>query len=137
MLVFNCLRLLNFSHMKIYGVAVLAGCFLIGHIAGDTLGHVFGMNGNLGGVGIAMLLLIFLNDYVKRKGLLKEDTENGILFWSNMYIPVVVAMSATQNVKAALSGGWVALLVGVIATVACILIVPFIIKIVNSMPKNK
>jgi malonate transporter MadL subunit len=124
--------------MKIYGVAILAGCFLIGHIAGDSLGHLFGMNGNLGGVGFAMLLLIFFNDYAKRKGLLKAETENGMLFWSNMYIPVVVAMSATQNVKAALSGGWVALLVGVFATIACFLVVPAIIKLADSKTsKNK
>ena len=51
-----------------------------------------------------------------------------MLFWSTMYIPVVVAMSATQNVKAALSGGWAALLVGIIATLACYLLVPVVAK---------
>jgi malonate transporter MadL subunit len=71
-----------------------------------------------------MLFLILLYDFIKRKNLLHEETESGILFWSKMYIPVVVAMSASQNVKAALSGGWVALMVGIIATVACYLLVP-------------
>ena len=118
--------------MKIYGVAILAGCFLIGHILGDFLGHLLHMNGNLGGVGFAMLLLILLNDYFKRKHILKPETESGMLFWSSMYIPVVVAMSASQNVKAALSGGWVALLVGVFATVACFLLVPLVIKYAKS-----
>ena len=36
--------------MKIYGVAILAACFLIGHIIGDQLGKLFGLTGNLGGV---------------------------------------------------------------------------------------
>ena len=118
--------------MKIYGVAILAGCFLVGHVIGDQLGKSFGMSGNLGGVGFAMLILILFNDYFKKKGILKPETESGMLFWSTMYIPVVVAMSASQNVKAALSGGWVALLVGIFATAACYALVPFIIKFVKN-----
>jgi malonate transporter MadL subunit len=45
-----------------------------------------------------------------------------------MYIPVVVAMSSIQNVKAALSGGWVALVVGVVATGFCFLLIPLLSK---------
>jgi malonate transporter MadL subunit len=56
----------------------------------------------------------------------------GILFWSAMYIPVVVAMSSVQNVKAALTGGWVALVVGVVATGLCLALVPAISKIGQS-----
>ena len=48
------------------------------------------------------------------------------------FIPVVVAMSATQNVKAALSGGWVAILVGIIASLACYLLIP----VMNKFSKN-
>ena len=118
--------------MKIYGVAILAGCFLVGHVLGDQLGKSLGMSGNLGGVGFAMLILILFNDYFKKKGILKPKTESGMLFWSTMYIPVVVAMSASQNVKAALSGGWVALLVGIFATVACFATVPLIIRYVKN-----
>ena len=114
--------------MKIYGVAILAACFLVGHLLGDLLGKYFNLNGNLGGVGFAMLLLILVNDYFKKKDILVAETENGILFWSTMYIPVVVAMSATQNVRVALSGGLVALLVGVFATFACFLCVPLVSK---------
>ena len=114
--------------MKIYGVAILAACFLIGHFIGDALGRAFNLNGNLGGVGFAMLLLILLNDYFKRKNILKPETESGILFWSTMYIPVVVAMSATQNVKAALSGGWAAILVAIFATAACYALIPLMSK---------
>jgi malonate transporter MadL subunit len=118
--------------MKIYGVGILAACFLIGHILGDYLGKLFHLTGNLGGVGFAMLILVVGNDYFKRNNLIPAETENGILFWSTMYIPVVVAMSATQNVKAALSGGWVAILVGILATVACYLLIP----IMNKFSKN-
>ena len=117
--------------MKIYGVAILAGCFLVGHIIGDQIGKSLHMNGNLGGVGFAMLLLIFFNDYFKKKNILKQETESGMLFWSTMYIPVVVAMSASQNVKAAISGGWVALAVGILGTAACYLLVPFFSKYIK------
>lgn len=118
--------------MKIYGVAILAFCLLVGHLLGEQLGHFFNMNGNLGGVGFAMLLLVILIDYCKQKNILHAETETGMVFWSKMYIPVVVAMSATQNVKAALSGGWVALLVGVFATVACFALVPIAIRIAKN-----
>ena len=117
--------------MKIYGVAILAACFLIGHIFGDFLGKLLHLNGNLGGVGFAMLILVLLNDYLKERNKLPVETEQGILFWSSMYISVVVAMSSIQNVKAALSGGWVALAVGIIATVACYLLIPVINKYTN------
>lgn len=123
--------------MKIYGVAILAGCFLVGHIIGDQLGRLLNMNGNLGGVGFAMLLLILLNDYFKKKNILKPETESGMLFWSTMYIPVVIAMSASQNVKAALSGGWVALFVGIFATIACYALVPIISKYANNKSSSK
>ena len=115
--------------MKIYGVGILAACFLIGHLFGDYLGKLFHLTGNLGGVGFAMLILVVGNDYFKKKNLIPSETENGILFWSTMYIPVVVAMSATQNVKAALSGGWVAILVGIFATVGCYLLIPVLSKL--------
>lgn len=112
--------------MKIYGVSLLAACYLAGQFIGDWLGRIFGMSGNLGGVGIAMLLLILLNGYLIKKKLMFPETEQGIFFWSSMYIPVIVAMSATQNVKAALTGGWVALMVAIIATSVCFLLIPFI-----------
>ena len=54
-----------------------------------------------------------------------------------MYIPVVVAMSATQNVKAALSGGWVAILVGIIATIVCYLLIPVMSKLSKNITKSK
>ena len=120
--------------MKIYGVAILAACFLTGQFLGELLGIWLKIDGNVGGVGFAMLFLILLGDWMKKKKYLPDETEKGILFWSAMYIPVVIAMSATQNVKAALSGGWVAVLVGVFGTALCFFLVPVIAKI--GMDKN-
>lgn len=114
--------------MKIYGVAVLAACFIVGQLIGDVLGMVFKFDGNIGGVGFGMLLLILFGDFMKKKNWIDAESESGIQFWSGMYIPVVVAMSSIQNVKAALSGGWVALVVGVVATGFCFLLIPLLSK---------
>jgi len=114
--------------MKIYGVAVLAACFIAGQLIGDVLGMVFKFDGNIGGVGFGMLLLILFGDAMKRKNWIDTEAESGIQFWSGMYIPVVVAMSSIQNVKAALSGGWVALVVDVVATGFCFLLIPLLSK---------
>jgi malonate transporter MadL subunit len=115
--------------MKIYGVALLAFCYLLGKLAGTFLGQLLNINGDVGGVGFAMILLILVNSYIRKKGWLEAETEKGILFWSSMYIPVVVAMASILNVKAALSGGMVALAVGVLVTVSSFFLVPVISKI--------
>jgi malonate transporter MadL subunit len=115
--------------MKIYGVAILAACFLAGQLLGEYVGYWLHIDGNVGGVGFAMLLLIVLGDWMKRKNYLSPESEKGVLYWSAMYIPVIVAMSATQNVQAALSGGWVAVLVGLLATSICFFLVPLVAKI--------
>jgi malonate transporter MadL subunit len=44
--------------MKIYGVAVLSACFIAGQLIGEALGIFFHFDGNIGGVGFGMLLLI-------------------------------------------------------------------------------
>lgn len=112
--------------MVIYGVALLAGCMLVGLIIGDVLGQLLGINANLGGVGIAMLLLIFVTSYLKTHDRLPESTESGINFWNAMYIPIVVAMAASQDVAAAFSGGMVALLAGALALVLGLALVPLL-----------
>ena len=112
--------------MVIYGVALLAGCMMVGLIIGDLLGQLLGIGANLGGVGIAMLLLIFITSWLKDHDRLPEATVSGISFWNAMYIPIVVAMAASQNVAAAFSGGLVALLAGVLAVVLGLLLVPVI-----------
>lgn len=110
--------------MVIYGVALLAGCYMVGNIIGDVLGAALGVSANIGGVGFAMLLLIIISAWAQKKGIMKAPEEQGIKWWSAMYIPVVVAMSSIQNVAAALSGGAVAILGGLVAVAAGFLMVP-------------
>jgi malonate transporter MadL subunit len=109
--------------MIIYGTALLAFCHLTGLFLGDLLGALIGVKSNVGGVGIAMLMLIVLKIYLEKKGVMPKETEAGVGFWGAMYIPVVVAMAANQNVVAALKGGPVALLsaLGAALTCACVI----------------
>ena len=95
------------------------------------LGKRIGIGGNGGGVGFGMLLLIWANSQFKDTMPGVDKTKNGILFWSAMYIPVVIAMSATLNVRSAVSGGWVAVLAGILATGTCYFLIPVIAGMVK------
>ena len=114
--------------MVIYGVALLSFCMLMGVFVGDILGEIMGVQANVGGVGIAMLLLLVLSNLGSREFTLKPITENGIGFWSAMYIPIVVAMAARQNVCSALSGGWMAIIAGVTAVAASFAVIPVLAR---------
>ena len=105
--------------MLIYGTALLALCHLIGTWAGDLLGRALGVQANVGGVGIAMLLLITARLWLHRNGRLNEVSQHGVHYWGGLYIPVVVAMAMQQNVMAALRGGPVALLAALGAVGVC------------------
>ena len=105
--------------MIIYGVALLAICTLVGIVAGDLLGALMGVQSNVGGVGIAMLLLIFVRLYMHRHGGLSKECELGVGFWGAMYIPVVVAMAAQQNIVTALHGGPMAVLAAIGSVLLC------------------
>jgi len=118
--------------MVIYGVALLSVCMLAGVFVGDLLGRLIGVSANVGGVGIAMLLLIVLANLSHHRLRLAPMTESGIHFWSAMYIPIVVAMAARQNVIAALSGGWMAILAGVAAVAASFLLIPVLARLGRS-----
>jgi len=115
--------------MVIYGVALLAFSFLSGIVLGDLLGSLLGIDANLGGVGIAMLILIFLSNYLKINLNLSKVSERGITFWSAIYVPIVVAMAAKQNVLAAVDGGMIAILGGSLAVLISFLMIPVISKI--------
>ena len=110
--------------MIIYGVALLSICTLAGLFIGDLLGVLLGVPSNVGGVGIAMILLIFGGGYLSKRGLLAGKTEQGIEFWSAIYIPIVVAMAAQQNVVGALSSGPMAILAGLLAVGLSFAMVP-------------
>lgn len=115
--------------MVIYGVALLSFCMLVGVFVGDLLGEAMGVQANVGGVGIAMLLLLVLSNLGSREAALSPITEKGIGFWSAMYIPIVVAMAARQNVFAALSGGWMAIVAGVAAVTASFAVIPLLARL--------
>ncbi len=115
--------------MVIYGVALLSFCMLVGVFVGDVLGELIGVQANVGGVGIAMLLLIILSNLSHHQFHLSAPTEKGINFWSAMYIPIVVAMAAKQNVIAAVSSGWMAIIAGVAAVAVSFAMIPLLDKI--------
>ncbi len=115
--------------MAVYGTALLAICLLVGNLLGTLLGQAMGIDANVGGVGIAMLLLILITDRLRSAGTLTAPTQAGVVYWSSIYIPIVVAMAATQNVPAAVNAGSVALLAGGIAVVASFALVPLLSRL--------
>ncbi|WP_347548548.1 malonate transporter subunit MadL [Pseudalkalibacillus hwajinpoensis] len=115
--------------MVVYGVALLAVCLLAGAFIGDLLGVLVGVDANVGGVGIAMIILVLTVDYMKKKNKLTINFEAGIAFWSAMYIPIVIAMAAKQNVVAAIDGGPVAILAGIVAVAVSWAMVPLLSNI--------
>lgn len=123
--------------MIIYGVAMLAFCYLTGQLAGEWLGQLLGVHANVGGVGFAMLLLVVLNDWLVKKKYVNQETENGILFWNKLYIPIVVAMSATQNVKLAVSSGFIAIAAGIVPVLICMATIPLLAKLATPKPTSQ
>jgi malonate transporter MadL subunit len=103
--------------MTIYGAALLAACTLLGAWLGELLGMTLGVKANVGGVGIAMLMLIAVRWWVSRKEAMSHGLKFGVEFWAMMYIPIVVAMAAQQNVVVAVKGGPM-VAVAAVATVA-------------------
>lgn len=115
--------------MAIYGTAILSICLIAGLLAGRLLGKIFGTNTDVGGVGIAMLLLILVTDWLRKNGRFSAITTSGVQFWSLMYIPIVVAMASTLNVRAAIRGGPLAFLAGAVTVVACFALVPLLSRV--------
>jgi malonate transporter MadL subunit len=112
--------------MVIYGTALLAVCYMLGIVCGDLLGRAMGMKTNVGGVGIAMMLLIAIRLWLHKHGRLCAMSESGVNYWGAIYIPVVVAMAMQQNVVAALHGGPMALLAAAGSVVVCGCFISFI-----------
>ena len=115
--------------MAIYGTALLAFCLLSGLVAGKLIGMLVGIDDNVGGVGIAMLLLVVIAGRLQSTGRMAKPTQSGVLFWSSIYIPIVVAMAASQNVLGALSSALLAIVAGVGAVVGCFALVPMISRL--------
>ncbi len=121
----------------IYGVALLAACMLTGSFIGNVLGHVIGLGSDVGGVGFAMLLLIFVTNSKKITKVLPAGTMEGMKFWQNMFIPIIIAMSASQNVYSALDGGVLALVAGVLAVVFSFIMLIVLNKAAGSKKEDK
>lgn len=117
--------------MIIYGVAILSACLVAGLYVGELLGSLIGVQANVGGVGIAMLLLIFAQNLPRKKPFASGVSAGGITFWSAMYIPIVVAMAARQNVVGAIEGGALAILAGIAAVALSFALIPLISRIGN------
>lgn len=117
--------------MIVFGVALLSICLILGMLIGEALGVLLGVDANVGGVGIAMLFLVFASNSDALKALTQGAAGDGIKFWSAMYIPIVVAMAARQNVAAAVDGGVLALVAGVAAVVVSFALVPILSKLGN------
>ena len=109
--------------MAILGTALLALCYLVGLVIGELLGKWIGIDANVGGVGFAMILLLVARSWLEGRGLMPAGVQVGITFWAALYIPVVIAMAASQNVLAAVKGGPIALIAAVGAVVLCALAV--------------
>jgi len=88
-----------------------------------VLGVVLHVHANVGGVGLAMLLLLAARQELARRGALTPGFRLGVEFWALLYIPIVVAMAAQQNVRAAISGGPMVLIAGVAAVAVCFALV--------------
>ncbi|HAY61257.1 MAG: malonate transporter subunit MadL [Acidaminococcaceae bacterium] len=122
--------------MAIYGVALLAACYIVGIFLGDIFGALVGVKANVGGVGFAMLFLILLTNKGIDAGWLDKKSQSGISFWSAMYIPIVVAMSSIQNVVAALRGGPLAIGGGLVGVAVAFAFIPIINKIFGNKSKQ-
>jgi malonate transporter MadL subunit len=119
--------------MTIYGVGLLAACYLAGQLLGELAGKLLNVNANVGGVGFAMLLLILLNRWTSDKPRLHSGFLSGVVFWDNMYIPIIVAMSATQNARLALDTGFIAIVAGIVPVVLLLCLLPLL----NKRSENK
>ena len=123
--------------MIIFGTALLAACHLLGIFIGDLLGQALGVKTNVGGVGIAMLLLMLARLYMLKHNKLPKLTELGVEYWGAMYIPVVVAMAAQQDMVASLRGGPVAVLSAVAAVAVCALVIAAINRSEQLAPESE
>lgn len=99
----------------IYSLVTLALCMLLGKYIGTCLGDLVGIHADVGGVGFAIILLLIVTNCKRFTFNQKTDFIQGMNFWKKMYIPVVVAMAASQNVYRMLTSGMVAIVGGAAA----------------------
>ena len=81
--------------------------------------------------------MILLADYLRKRERLNPVSQQGIVFCSSIYLPVVVAMAAKQNAIAAVKGGPAAILAGALAVVVSCALVPLISRIGADEPQKR
>ena len=119
--------------MTISGVALLAICTLLGGLLGDWLGIALGVKANVGGVGFAMIMLIAARLWLFRRGGLSPGVKQGVGFWGALYIPIVIAMAAQQNVVSALKSGPVVVATAIGTLLVCFAAVALISRMGGPM----
>ena len=101
-------------NIMIYGVATLSACMLLGSLVGSVFGDLIGAGTEIGSVGFSILLLTLISNS-KLPFVQKPAFVQGVTFWKAMFIPAVIAMTATQDVIHMLSSSIVAIVAGVAA----------------------
>lgn len=104
----------------------MALCTLLGQALGELLGVQMGVKANVGGVGIAMILLIAARVWLTDRKLWTAGVNQGVMLWASLYIPIVIAMAAQQDVAAAVSGGPMVLIGGICVVCLCFAMVALI-----------
>ena len=106
----------------IFSLVTLSLCMILGKYIGLLLGTLVGIDADVGGVGFAIILLVIVTNSNFFPFTQKKEFIDGVSFWKKMYMPVVVALAATQNVYRMLTSGMVAIVAGSAAVA-----VPFLI----------
>jgi len=107
----------------IYSLVTLSLCMIVGKYIGLLLGTLVGIDADVGGVGFAIILLVIVTNSPRFAFAQKKEFKDGVSFWKQMYMPVVVALAATQNVYRMLTSGMVAIVAGSAAVAVPFLIV--------------
>ena len=107
----------------IYSLVTLSLCMIVGKYIGLLLGTLVGIDADVGGVGFAIILLVIVTNSPRFTFAQKKEFKDGVTFWKQMYMPVVVALAATQNVYRMLTSGMVAIVAGSAAVAVPFLIV--------------
>ena len=107
----------------IFGTCIISFSMLFGYLIGNTIGALLHIDVNVGGGGFSIIIFLIIIEHLKKRNLLTEKLQTSFNFWRGMYIPVVVAMAASQDVFNAISKGLIAVLAGsvpVLLVVGCI-----------------
>jgi len=79
---------------------------------GRVFGSLIGVGRSVGSVGFSIILLVLITNCKEFHFTQKPGFAQGVGFWKAMFIPVVIAMTATQDVFHMLSSGIVAIAAG-------------------------